>query len=183
MTDISQKTDEEAWEAIRHESLDELAQEIGRMCLYWSELEMEVSLALDQLSAVQDRVVRNVFVGAIDFRAKLHALLPIAFDKRINDLWYENIEALVNHIDNDLRPERNRIIHDSWIEMPGRDEPHRMRIFGKVVKPQSRTRELRLADFRPFMPKDVGLLYVRMIRARANLSRMMFEHQAGYNQK
>lgn len=172
---LEQQTDEEAWQAIRHETMDELAQEIGRMCLYWSELEMGVTLALDQLMHGSERVVTNVVLGTMDMRSKLEALLPLAFNRRVNDHWYERVETVVNLINGDLRTERNRIIHDSWIEMPGKDEPHRMHLRGKVVKVQSRTRELKLADYRPFGPRDVGLLYVRMIRARTELNRLLFE--------
>ena len=178
--DLAQ-TDEETWEAIRHESMDELAQEIGRMCLYWSELEMEVTLALDALMNINDRVPRNILLGAMDFRTKLQVLLPVAFNCKINDHWYSELETVINIINGELRNERNRIIHDSWFEFPARDnshKTHRVRLYGKVVNKQSRTKELQLADYRPFGPKDVGLLYVRMIRARGRLSRLMHEWKA-----
>jgi hypothetical protein len=170
-------SDEEVWQAVRHETMDELAQEIGRMCLYWSELEMTVTLALNQLMQTSEPVVTNVLLGAMDLRGKIEALLPLAFHRRMNDHWYNEIEAIANLVNGELRTERNRIIHDSWIELPGRDEPHRMRLHGKVVKTQSRTRELKLADYRPFTPKDVGLLYVKMIRTQTRLHRLMFEHK------
>jgi hypothetical protein len=173
---LESQSDEEIWQSIRHRSMDELAQEIGRMCLYWSELETTVSLFLLKLCDIPDSTTKNVIFGALDFRSKLHALLPMAFSKKPDDDWYARVEKVVNQIDNDLRAERNRIIHDSWIEMPGSDGPHRMRIFGRVVNAQSRTKKLQLADYRPFTPKDVGVLYVQMIRARQLIEQLSVEH-------
>lgn len=160
-------TEEEAlWKSIKHYSMDELAQEIGRLCMYWSELEMAISLLLSDLLRIEEAVPKNLILGALDFRSKLHMLLPLGFHRKPSDQWYADLNEHVNHIDNVLRPERNRIIHDYWIEMPGMDEPHRMQFTGRVVNEQSRTKKLELATYKPFTEKDVGLLYVKIIAAR-----------------
>lgn len=168
----TEQSDEEIWQSIRHGTMDELAQEIGRMCLYWSELEMDVSLFLMDLLNIEDVTSKNAVLGALDFRTKLELLLPMAFKRKPSDAWYVEVEKVVNHIANDLRSERNRIIHDSWIEMPGMNDPHRMRLQAKVVNVQARTKKLQLADYKAFTPKDVGLLYVKMIRARKTVSEL-----------
>lgn len=168
------ESDEEIWESIRHTSMDELAQEIGRMCLYWSELEMTVSVFLSRLLKIEDRISSNVVIGALDFRTKLAAVLPLAFDRKPNPKWYDDVEKIINHIDNVLRPERNRIIHDAWVSFPDRTS-HRLRIQGKVVNTQAFQKEIRLSDIRPFTPRDVGLLYAQMIRAGDAIRHLTFD--------
>lgn len=175
--DDTEQSDEERWEAIRHSSMDDLAQEIGRMCVYWSELERSVSVFVYVMLKIEDRISSNVVAGALDFRAKLHVALPLAFDRKPSDQWYKDVEQTINIIDNNLRPERNRIIHDTWVSLPGLDKALRMRIQGKVIRTQSRTQEIRLSDIRRFSAKDVGLLYVNMIKARESIDSLSFDYQ------
>jgi len=165
-------SDEAIWQSIKHQTMDELAQEIGRLCMYWSELEMVIATLLAKLLTIEETVPKNIVIGALDFRGKLFALLPIAFHRKPSEAWYESLEDTVNLIDNQLRPERNRIIHDYWIEFPGEDDPHRMQIRAKVVKVQARTRQLELASYKPFTAKDVGLLYVQIIRAKERIEEL-----------
>lgn len=132
-------------------------------------------LALHQIMGIREPVLNNVLLGTMDLRTKLEVLLPLAFEKRVNDVCYAQLETTVNLINNDLRSERNRIIHDTFFQWPGANETHPMHLRGKVINVQSRTKEIKLADNKPFGPRDVGLLYVRMIRASQALSRLMFE--------
>lgn len=161
------------WNSIRHQSMDELAQEIGRLCMYWSELEFEIAVFLAALLDLNETVRRSLILGALDFRAKLTMLLPIGFKRKPTEHWYESLEKLVNHIDHDLRPERNRIIHDYWTQVPTADSPegvpHRITLIGRVIRPQARLQELKLGEVKPFTAKDVGVLYVSIIQAQTRM--------------
>src|SRR3546814_18122916 len=52
-------------------------------------------------------------VNNMDMRDKIKGLLALGFLKKPSDDWYNELKTTINEIDNDLRPERNRMIHDS----------------------------------------------------------------------
>src|SRR3546814_2313559 len=62
-------------------------------------------------------------VNNMDMRDKIKGLLALGFLKKPSDDWYNELKTTINEIDNDLRPERNRMIHDSW-HNTGRSEEH-----------------------------------------------------------
>jgi hypothetical protein len=155
---------EAPWKPIAHPTLEAHAQEIGRLCIYWSELELYVTLFLIDLLDIEDKTSKNVIAGLLDFRAKLQALPPMGFARRPSDTWYASLEKVVNHIDNDLRPERNRMIHDTWTG-PTEGSSLRMQLSAKVVNAQSRTKVLKLAVTKQVKSEDIGRLYEQVIAA------------------
>ncbi len=162
---------DEPWKPIIHRTLDQHAQEIGRLCIYWSELEMYVSLFLNDLMAIEDKTSGNVVFGLLDFRSKLQTLLPMGFARKPTAEWYASLEKLVNHIDNDLRPERNRMIHDMWSgPFDGSGKSLRMQMTARVVNEQSRTKVLKLALTKTVTAEDIGRLYQKVIAATSSVN-------------
>lgn len=155
---------EAPWKPIAHPTLEAHAQEIGRLCIYWSELELYVTLFLIDLLDIEDKTSKNVIAGLLDFRAKLQTLLPMGFARKPSDDWYAGLEKAVNHIDNDLRPERNRMIHDTWTG-PEEGSSLRMQLSARVVNAQSRTKVLTLAVTKQVKAEDIGRLYEKVIAA------------------
>jgi hypothetical protein len=47
-------------------------------------------------------------------RDKLQIIKSTAFTLYHPSKWFDDLEVLVNTIDNELRPERNRMMHDVW---------------------------------------------------------------------
>ena len=162
--------------AIRADPLDAHAIEIGRLCLVWSRLEVSVMMLLDALLDIPDRTTVNILMGTLDFRGKLQALIPLAFSKKRNDAWFERLHEEVNNIDNALRTERNRMVHDFWTIEPG-SPARRMQLAPKVVKDQ-RDKKLTLANVKPVTPNEITLLIVRIAKAGGAID-LLFEEYRG----
>jgi hypothetical protein len=50
----------------------------------------------------------------MEFRDKIQVALAVGLKNRLDDEWYEVMSALLIDIDNRLRLQRNRFVHDFW---------------------------------------------------------------------
>lgn len=130
---------------------------------------MEVSLLLSSLIKIEDSVVNNVLLSALDFRAKIQASMAIGFSKKPDDAWFDELQQELNEIDNDLRPERNRMIHDYWLQLP--EKVIRMQHIAKVIKDQ-RSKVLTLANNKPITVGEIIALTVRIAKASGKMTEL-----------
>ena len=149
--------------SIRRHPLDAHAQEIGRLCMIWNRLELAVAILLDDLLDIQHRDTVNILMGALDFRAKVQIAAPLAFSKKKSLDWFERLQSELNSVDNDLRPERNRMVHDFWSGGGGLPV-NRTQLGARVVKDQ-RDKILKLATVKPVTADEITMLIVRVARA------------------
>jgi hypothetical protein len=162
----------------RERSLKKHSAQIGRLCVLWSSLEFDVTVFLTVIAPMSDAAVKNVFMGSMDFRAKLHALLAIGFKKKPNDAWYADLAQLVSTIDSSLRTERNRMVHDFWYTIPtkaGTEEINRVQIKPRVVNEQARTKKLQLADLKPVTAADIASVCDTILDANVRL--LVLQHR------
>lgn len=136
---------------------------IGRLCTAWGHLELDVTMLLDALTALKDPVPKNTILSLMDFREKLQAVKVIGYDKKPNKIWYEKLASTVNKIENELRPERNRMIHDFWLLMPKRENPdqremQRANFRPKIEKPKPFQTKISLASYEVIKPDDISKL-------------------------
>lgn len=139
------------------------------MCIMWSNLEMQITFLLSELINIKDAVTNNVILSALDLRAKMHAIPPIAFAKSPDRDWYEELQAELNEIDNDLRIERNRTIHDYWVWLP--DHVLRIQHVAKVSK-QQREKVLSLANNKPISAGEIIALTLRIAKAGGKITEL-----------
>src|SRR5262249_30177026 len=78
--------------------------------------------------------INDIVTSEIDFRAKLAITKNLAYSKPLNPEWFEKVKALLDHIDNQLRPERNRMVHDLWLAQGHENYPGRMTRSAKLSK-------------------------------------------------
>jgi hypothetical protein len=162
---------------IRSDPLDKHAQEIGRLCTTWSRLEVSLMSLLDALWAIPDRTLVNILMGALDMRGKVQVIIPLAFHRRPNDAWFDAVQTEMNTIDNVLRPERNRMVHDFWTVADGDTSANRFQFGARVVKDQ-RTKKLQLANIKDVSANDITLLTVAIARATGAVD-LLRERYAG----
>jgi len=93
----------------------EHAEQVGIVSLLWSKLELYTDVFLVRIMDIEDTATASVVITAMSFRAKLNALRVLGFDKRPDETWFSELQDVINEIDNDLRPDRNRYIHDYWL--------------------------------------------------------------------
>ncbi|TGP59554.1 hypothetical protein EN868_11215 [Mesorhizobium sp. M2D.F.Ca.ET.225.01.1.1] len=162
----------------RERQLKKHSAQIGRMCTLWSSLELDVAVFLTIIVSFPDAPSKNALMGLMEFRDKLHALLALGFDKKPDDGWYDELADVINQINNPIRLERNRMVHDFWYSFSpevGDAEIKRVQIKPKVVNVQSRTKRLVLADMKPVSATEIAQLCDKIIDAHAKL--LVLQHR------
>ncbi len=165
----------------RERALEGHSAQIGRMCTLYSGLELDIAHLLISLAGLSDPVPKNVLIGALDMRAKLNAVLTIGFERKPSDIWFAELNKLVNSIDNGIRTERNRMIHDFWLSVPeedGTETMQRVQLRASLKKePPSGTQTLRLADFKPVKPAEIAELCEVIFAANLTAIRLRREFE------
>lgn len=135
------------------ELLDRIDTAVGQTCYWWSRIEHLVhDLCLHLASCLsvdfdksENRVPLHIALTNMDMRQRIATAKAFASQAPTADnTFFDRIERCLNRIDNELRIERNRYVHDFW--GPG-DELGTVERFQQktvVTKPQSRTRELEI---------------------------------------
>ena len=127
---------------------EDIAAAIGDVCMWWSNIEHEIHDLVLHLAMCLDPVfekqgpfdVLHFTLSHMDVRqliATAKSLATHVYDEH-SPAFYERAEIILNFVDNDLRPERNRYVHDLWAVEGATIS--RSRLEPKIHRPQSRTR-------------------------------------------
>jgi hypothetical protein len=128
---------------IPSETMDQVATEIGRSSYWWGNIEYTlqslcVTLARfsgEELDSEPVWVVLATVLSHMDARQRI-AVAKVLAAQGVDPDMYAQIDRLLNFIDNDLRNERNRFVHDQWqLETDG---IVRRKHGARVTRPQSR---------------------------------------------
>jgi hypothetical protein len=102
--------------------LDPFALGVGRLCHAWADLER----GLAGLFAFTAGMVSPPYwpmIDCISTRDLVTAIkvgaISVASDAAERD-WADEVVSLMDYVDNELRPRRNRYVHDHWIADPRR---------------------------------------------------------------
>lgn len=115
-----------------------IALQLGALCIEWSQIDHTLGLLLGHYMKFPYSHF-DLAVGHIDFSRKceLSGALSFLYDERG---VYNKLNRALKFIDNDLRPIRNRYVHDSYSFFTG---DNLKRVFkAKVINVQSYTKEL-----------------------------------------
>jgi hypothetical protein len=75
------------------------------------------------LTPLDHNGVDDIVCGNIDFREKIQILKGLAFVRSASEDWRRIMVEILDLIDNDLRNQRNTIIHSRWIHPVGKRSP------------------------------------------------------------
>lgn len=154
----------------------ELAQVIGEVVMEWTYIEglvadMAINLASYRHRAYEDDPVRDPFIMAIlCMKLPERIALTKALAHAVNDPpdYYARLEHTLNLLDNKLRTERNRFVHDSW-QFDGQ-KIIRFADGPKVRRPQARIRELTMGTEKAFADiVDVRAFLDELVATRNSL--------------
>jgi len=121
----------------RPKPLDRHALSVGRLCHAWAELELAISTLFQAVSLTAFYPHVALMTDCLDFRDQVGAIkVGAVAAKRFNNAWVEEVIDAMNYIDNDLRPLRNRYVHDLWWEHDG--NVRRATLAPKTLRPQAR---------------------------------------------
>lgn len=116
------------------------AEAIGFVCMDWTGLELLVDTILaHQLGLELFGAEPHIVCVNSGFGDKLSMIKALAVTKHNDPKWVEDFVTLVNTIDQEIRPRRNRVVHDAWLA--GSD--------GKVYRAQGFTRVKRTQAHQP----------------------------------
>lgn len=154
--------------------LAEHAKYIGHLCLVWSWLEGAVDTLLYVLMESDEADAPTILIYNMDFRDKLSAARALGYLKKPNDEWYAELQKLINEIDNELRPARNRMVHDIWLSSG--DEVVRITKHAKVVREQARKIRLSFGEGKPMPQSDVSVLVIKVLAACGHMLALQGQH-------
>lgn len=151
------------------------AEAIGYVCINWSWLEFVVECVLSEfIDMPADKPEAHIITSSIDFSKKLDVIKHIGFIRKPSTRWFAQWEGLINHIDNSLRPERNRHVHDLWRKEPERHTPSRISSKVKLVTPKARAeRILQTSETTEVDIKEVRNLAAAIQDAAASMVRLL----------
>lgn len=152
-----------------------IAEQLGVAVIAWGWLE-HVTQNLVALLMALDRNEANAALGHLDIKDHVNILKTLGFLKKPNDPWFAELEQFLNHVDNDLRAVRNRMIHDVW----GNDSVNVLRIDPamKLRRPQSFQRELQ-RDAKAISASEIAVFTSDVFDARrqaVDLHKRYVEH-------
>lgn len=171
--------------------LERVTKAIGYVCVYWAWLEDEIADMILDLAPFDKRTIppkqleqlRDVILLDSDIRTKIKILRTVAFVRKMNNAWFTKVDKVLQKIDNDLRPKRNRIVHDQWYS-PKRGLERRSRQ-AKLRRPQSFadleliTQERVNVKLREVWNLSKSLISVQFRLAKLSLDYDAFEKEVG----
>ena len=132
---------------------------LGDCVMAWSHVEVSTDTAVRSLffmSGLTDDAAEMIALN-LGLREKCSIIASLAYLHRPNDRWLSNVLSVANTISNDLRNQRNRILHDTWT-IEGTGQLHRKRRSAlRVGRPQSREFELVIPSAEPADTTDIHL--------------------------
>ena len=132
---------------------------IGQTCYWWSRIEHLVhDLCLHLASCLSvdfdqsvTRVPLHIALTNMDLRQRIATAKALASQApTANATFYDRLERLMNRVDNELRNERNRYVHDLWAIGDDEKTIERFQQRTIVTRPQSRQRELSIGTTKPY---------------------------------
>ncbi len=165
--------------------LERVTHAIGYVCVFWAWLEdgigeMILDLApLDRMKITEKEMkqLRDVILVDADIRSKIKILRAVAFIRKVDDAWFGKVDKVLNKIDNEHRPSRNRVVHGQWYS-PKRGVERRSR-HARLRRPQSFAKvELSTQERVPVKVREVWDLSKSLIRVQAKLAQLSLDHEA-----
>jgi hypothetical protein len=108
---------------------------IGMLCNEWADLEIAVAVLFIAVAKMPQDNFSLAICRTLAFRDMIDASKVAIISRFQNDAWIDAVKAELNYIDNDLRPERNRLVHDQWgLEL---GTPFQFHISPRLYKPKA----------------------------------------------
>lgn len=156
------------------------AEAIGYACIFWAHLELTIDGWITTLAPLAESPRNDIITSEIDFRAKLRIIKNLAYMQSPSPEWFEEVKKQLDEIDNKLRNDRNRMIHDLWLAKGHKDSPGRMTRAVKLAnEPSTGTPTLKYNPVAPVSSDDVWGLVNAIILANVMLTELKNEwHRA-----
>jgi hypothetical protein len=157
----------EVLRTLRNNPFSDHARCVGMVTILWSRLELQADALLAALMGLVDSAVTVGTIATLDFRQKLSLCKYLGFEKKISPEWYAELEAICNEIDNDIRPDRNRCVHDYWLASENNVVQLTVQI--KIFRSQARKIASQAYKARQVTIAELNALQVRLLAATGKI--------------
>ncbi|TQF27805.1 hypothetical protein UNPF46_29000 [Bradyrhizobium sp. UNPF46] len=100
---------------------NKLALVIGHICINWSRVEDVMDFLISRMILLEEGSnLANAITSNMDIRNKIQTLKALVYERRTGNAWFKEYAQLLDQIDNELRPARNRYVHSHWFRPDGR---------------------------------------------------------------
>lgn len=157
------------------DAYDQICLSIGRMSRCWGLLDFELNLLLGTLLQIDEERTSCITTELRDVAPKCRTIRALSFAVGAPQDWIAILTDLLNIIQNQLGPSRNRIIHDAWYETPEKGA-QRLDRRAKITRPQA-FNDFALSTNREhaFSVDDTDLLAVKIIAAMPRVAQARFD--------
>lgn len=150
---------------------------LGHLAWAWTQAELLLDGALIVYVGLQEPgPQRDSIINNVPFRNKIRMIAALGHIHRKSDEQYLELKERLDRLDNEHRPERNRMMHDAWLVSP--DQIYRWMRETKIVKPQARELALETSKKVPVSEKDIHLLAARIMADCIDIARLAFQSNA-----
>ncbi len=150
------------------------AHAIGLVCITWNNLENSLNVALAVFSGLAGQKTAAAILNNADMRDKWKMHDAVGILVKPSDEWYDRLKEVINRSDNELRNERNRMVHDQWSE--AQTEIIRRTSMAKIVREQARQFALKTHDSRTVTEDDIWHLVIAIVAQSGYLAELVVEY-------
>lgn len=143
------------------------ATEIGYFCIYWATIENQIDGLLSELTSSLKDDVAVIILANMDFRSKISSVMTLGFNRKPDEKWFSDLKSVLDTIDNEIRTERNRYVHDYWVAIG--DDIYKFQRQAKVYREQSRKYAVKYGHVSQPKPYEIRTLTFRMMAAVGHL--------------
>lgn len=103
---------------LQNSEFGELARHLGFVVIVWGLVEDATRELLDSVALIGERntTVRTTVLSMTPFRGQIDILRRTAFIHQPDSDWFKELDAVLSEIEGKLHEQRNRFIHDPWVE-------------------------------------------------------------------
>lgn len=127
---------------------------IGSVCMEWASLELMLEEFAAILSLVKEKKIEEIVFGNSDIKSKILVVKGLVVARNLDKEWTAACIKYLDYLDNNLRPQRNNIVHSHWI-IPNKKLTRTMRKT-KLKRPQAYQLRLETVEETNMTPKQIS---------------------------
>lgn len=146
---------------------------LGHCIVAWSFVErsIEHSLIILLVGSGLPEEEATIVATTMDVRDRVSLCAALGYKMAPKEPWFREMIALHNHATNELRNQRNRLLHDAW-SIDGPRLARRSSSKPRLARPQSRELELVLPSFKPVTDDEIREFFDACTKATDDISEM-----------
>lgn len=156
--------------------LNDHARAIGFLCIHWASLELELDGWISALIPLEPGPAGDCVRNAWDMRDKIGVAKNLAFVRAHDPKWFDSVKTNLDHLDNTLRVERNRMVHDLWLIEGFPDSVGRYARKAVLTRPKAGQFQLSTSELTRVSADDIVKVTNRIIRMSGTLLKLRSEY-------